>query len=178
MLVPFKTLSDLRQLSNAKSLHYLIQLAKSLKPKYGPTLFRQFQQITFMKSSVDNLAESLLPSHYRQENAKRIKTKADGNCLFNAASMAICVSDKFSSDLRIMTTIELVTNSTKKWWFDKTKYRTTGCWGYLLCINFLQFICWNVFRLGIWSCFQTRNYGHSLIWHLLRAASNNGISLS
>ena len=54
----------------------------------------------------------MLPSHYRQENAKPIKTKTDGNCLFNAASIAICGSDNLSTDLRIMTTIELGTNST------------------------------------------------------------------
>ena len=94
------------------SFEDFVQLARNIQPKYERKPIEDQEQIIFLASEVDKVAESLLPPHYKQENAKPISTKPDGNCLFNAASMAICGSDKLSTDLRVRTTIELATQST------------------------------------------------------------------
>ncbi len=60
---------------------------------------------------VDKIAQSLVPSHYQQDNVKAILTTADGNCLFNAASLALCGCEKLSVELRVRTAIELATNT-------------------------------------------------------------------
>ena len=49
--------------------------------------------IQFSPERVDRLAEDLVPEHYRQVNVKPITTTSDGNCLFNAASLALCGSE-------------------------------------------------------------------------------------
>ena len=59
---------------------------------------------------IDTVAEKMVPDNYKQENIKPILTKGDGNCLFNAASIALCGTEKLSAELRIRTVIELADN--------------------------------------------------------------------
>ena len=44
------------------------------------------------------------------KDIRPIKTKADGNCLFNAASIAICQTEILADQLRLQTALELLLN--------------------------------------------------------------------
>lgn len=64
---------------------------------------------------VDNTALMVLPKEDRMDDIKPIKTTGDGNCLFNAASIAICKSETLGIELRLRTALELLTNADFYW---------------------------------------------------------------
>ena len=55
------------------------------------------------------LQKKIVPDNCKQENIKAILTKGDGNCLFNAASIALCGMEKLSAELQMWTRDEPIT---------------------------------------------------------------------
>lgn len=113
MAISSRALNDLYQLSSQGTFEQLFELSVSLKRFYTPrNIFGKdaMEMVSFPVGRVDRIAENLTPEHYKQDNAKPITTRGDGNCLFNAASLALCGSEKLSTELRVRTTIELVEN--------------------------------------------------------------------
>ena len=85
-----------------------MQLKKFYQPSHGKELHRT---VVVDGTRIEyTVAEKLVPDKYRQENIKPMKTKGDGNCLFNAASIALCGAEKLSAELRMRTINELVEN--------------------------------------------------------------------
>ena len=113
------SLGDFYRLSSQRNFKDLVELARSLKSLYAPLKVEymprpqkvcQARIDKVCQARIDKVAENLVPSHYAQDNVKPILTKGDGNCLFNAASLALCNSEKLSADLHVRTAIELATN--------------------------------------------------------------------
>ncbi len=105
-----KAVNDLYQLSCQGTFEQLFELSVDLKRFYrSENIFDND-----ILEKVDSVADSLIPEHYKQANVKLIITRGDGNCLFNATSLALalalCGSEKLSTELRVQTTIELVEN--------------------------------------------------------------------
>ena len=104
---------DLRYLFEARSFSHLQEIAMLLKSFYCcPMDLCKLGKVVFKQENVDAVAFSIL----KRENLadctimKPIATLADGNCLFNAASMAFCGSAKYASELRLRTAMELILN--------------------------------------------------------------------
>ena len=68
------------------------------------------QNIAFHPHQIDSVALSILQPA-SAINIKLIRTLADGNCLFNAASMALSGSVKLAAEVRLHAAIELILNS-------------------------------------------------------------------
>ena len=108
-----KAVNDLYQLSCQGTFEQLFELSVDLKRFYrSENIFDNdiMKNLSFLVEKVDRVADSLIPEHYKQANVKPIITRGDGNCLFNATSLALCGSEKLSAELRVRTTIELVEN--------------------------------------------------------------------
>ena len=107
-----RALVDLYSLSKTKTFTDLSNLASQLKNVYPPLGLEvnRTDTWTFPSFRADRVSDGLLPDYYKQQDMKPIQTKADGNCLFNAASLALSGSDKLSAELRVRTVIELATN--------------------------------------------------------------------
>lgn len=106
-----RAFNDLYQLSCQDNFEQLLDLSVSLKRFYKPTnifLKEVVKEVSFRADRVDRVADNLIPEHYIQDNAKPITTRGDGNCLFNATSLALCGSEKLSAELRVRTTFEIV----------------------------------------------------------------------
>ena len=104
---------DLRYLFEARSFSHLQEIAMLLKSFYCcPMDLCKLEKVIFKQENMDAVAFSIL----KRENLanctvmKPIAALADGNCLFNAASMAFCGSAKHASELRSRTAIELILN--------------------------------------------------------------------
>ncbi len=107
-----KPLNDLYRLSSKRDFtKEMVDLARRLSSEYPPLNVNEMSPTLFSGAKVDKIAQSLVPSHYQQDNVKTILTTADGNCLFNAASLALCGCEKLSVELRVRTAIELATNT-------------------------------------------------------------------
>lgn len=101
---------DLHVLSTTRSFLHLQETAFLIKEKYNdPVDLHQIQKITFRPQEIDSVAVSILQGA-SVPDLKPVRTLADGNCLFNAASMALCGSSKLANELRLRTAIELVLN--------------------------------------------------------------------
>jgi hypothetical protein len=102
---------DLHLLSTTGSFLHLQEIAFLLKEKYSdPVDLCRVQNISFRPQEIDSVALSILqPASVF--NIKPIRTLADGNCLFNAASMALSGSTKLATELRLRAAIELILNS-------------------------------------------------------------------
>ena len=59
-------------------------------------------------SRIDGTASMLLNDKDCRDNIKPIKTTGDGNCLFNAASSAICGNERLAVEIRLRTALELL----------------------------------------------------------------------
>ncbi|CAB4013347.1 Hypothetical predicted protein, partial [Paramuricea clavata] len=108
-----KAVNDLYQLSGQGTFEKLFELSVGLNRLYSSeNIFDKdiMKNLLFAVEKVDRVADSLIPEHYRQASVKLIITRGDGNCLFNATSLALCGSEKLSAELRVQTTIELVEN--------------------------------------------------------------------
>ena len=84
------SLVDLYRLSSQTNFKDLVDVAESMKFRYSPLNINDVHQ-TFSQARIDKVAESLVPIRCIHKNAKPILTKGDGNCLFNAASLALSV---------------------------------------------------------------------------------------
>ena len=164
MPLPSQAFRDLNLLSTAKNFTEIVTLAENLEPVYQARQLGEMRPLVFSKEKVDKTAETLLASHYTQENAKPILTRGDGNCLFNAASLAICGSDKLSIELRVRTVIELAAH--QNYYLNhptvlncglKKKWRIMGCSDDLLCSNFRKHSCHNAFYSWFRGSFSRRN---------------------
>ena len=62
----------------------------------------------FRSSQVDEVYCPMIPSKYA--DLVLIRSPGDGNCLFNSASLAICLSESRSNELRLPTCLELAKN--------------------------------------------------------------------
>jgi hypothetical protein len=102
-----KPLSDLYRLVSKRDVKDMIDLARHLSSEYPPLKVDEMSPPLHSGAKVDKIAQSLVPSHYVQDNV----TTADGNCLFTAASLALCGCEKLSAELRVCTAIELATNT-------------------------------------------------------------------
>ena len=93
--VSFNELQIVAQEMNAKSYCtpvYLVHAGKHVLPV----------------SRIDGTASMLLNDKDSRDNIKPIKTTGDGNCLFNAASIAICRNERLAVEIRLRTALELL----------------------------------------------------------------------
>ena len=61
-------------------------------------------------SMIDNTAVTVLPKGDTKDGIAPIYITEDGNCLFNAISLAICQSENLADELRLRAALELLTN--------------------------------------------------------------------
>ncbi len=101
---------DLGYLYRARSFSHLQEIAVLLKSFYpDPVDLSGIEKVTFYSKNIDRVALSILKRENLDcQTTKPITTLGDGNCLFNAASMALCGSAKLASELRLRTAIELI----------------------------------------------------------------------
>ena len=58
----------------------------------------------------DNIGSALIPKEEFGEEMKALKGTADGNCLFNSASILLCCDESDSHMIRLLTAMELFLN--------------------------------------------------------------------
>lgn len=64
--------------------------------------------IHFKSHQVDRISRNIIPPKYG--DLVPIRTKGDGNCLFNSASLALCQNESRAFELRLRTCLELTKN--------------------------------------------------------------------
>ena len=60
---------------------------------------------------VDELSQALIPDKLVEHGYKAAQVRGDGNCLFNAMSLALCGDDSLATNLRCLTAAELYLNA-------------------------------------------------------------------
>ena len=89
--------------------------AQEILANFLPLVSRQFvqsQNVLLQKiigRGEDALTKSLIPADFK--NCIPIKTTGNGNCLFNAASIALSGNESLSSVLRLLMVSELFADS-------------------------------------------------------------------
>lgn len=87
----------------------VVTLTAGHKNDIGPlsgSLSENFD-FTLSRPCSDKIAETLVPQNYLDYYP--LRSKGDGNCLFNSISTLICGSEKLAVELRLRTVVELTT---------------------------------------------------------------------
>ena len=104
------------QLKKSNSEGDLMEFANALEKKYvSQTLFvRSLEGNAHVGFEEDKLGSALVPDDLplpdTQHIFKAIKTSGNGDCLFNAASLALVGNESYATLLRLLVALELVLN--------------------------------------------------------------------
>ena len=105
------SLRRLKFLSIDASFEEVQRLAREIKDHYDKCIeVENVGQFLLPVSMVDKTALMVLEKVDREKDIQPVKTKADGNCLFNAASIATCQTEMLADQLRLPTALELLRN--------------------------------------------------------------------
>lgn len=105
------SLRRLKFLSIDASFEEVQRLAREIKDHYDKCIeVENVGQFLLAVSMVDKTALMVLEKEDREKDIQPVKTKADGNCLFNPASIAICQTEMLADQLRLRTALELLLN--------------------------------------------------------------------
>lgn len=107
-------ISDLRRLKFASAtvtFQRLQSIAKEITTKYDkPIDSANAGKLVMPVRMTDNTAMTLLRDGDLRDDVRPIETTGDGNCLFNAVSIAICQTEILAAELRLRTALELILN--------------------------------------------------------------------
>ena len=105
-------LKRLASLSTRASFQEVVILAQQIKAFYDrPIDIENVGKFEMSVGMIDNTALMVLPKEDWMNDIKPVITRGDGNCLFNAASIAICKRETLSVELRLRTALELLINA-------------------------------------------------------------------
>lgn len=108
---PATDLKRLKFISLNGNFQRLQSIAQEISEKYSnpiPSTNAGKWEMPFRMA--DRTAMSLFSEGALEEAIRPIKTTGDGNCLFHAASKAICQTEVLSTELRLRTALELILN--------------------------------------------------------------------
>ena len=108
---PATDLKRLKFISLNGNFQRLQSIAQEISEKYSnpiPSTNAGKWEMPFRMA--DRTAMSLFSEGALKEAIRPIKTTGDGNCLFHAASKAICQTEVLSTELRLRTALELILN--------------------------------------------------------------------
>lgn len=107
-------ISDLRRLKFASAtvtFQRLQSIAKEITAKYDkPIDSANAAKLVMPVQMTDNTAMTLFREGDLRDDVRPIETTGDGNCLFNAVSIAICQTEIIAAELRLRTALELILN--------------------------------------------------------------------
>lgn len=105
-------LKRLASLSTRASFQEVVILAQQIKAFYDrPIDIENVGKFEMSVGMIDNTALMVLPKEDWMNDIKPVITRGDGNCLFNAASIAICKRETLTVELRLRTALELLINA-------------------------------------------------------------------
>ncbi|KAJ7360198.1 hypothetical protein OS493_018191 [Desmophyllum pertusum] len=103
--------SSAARVATGGSFQRLQSLAKEISAKYNqPIDSINAGRMAMSVRMTDNTAMTLFEDGELKDDIRPIETTGDGNCLFNAASRAICQTEILASELRLRTALELILN--------------------------------------------------------------------
>ena len=73
-------------------------------------MWKPLGKVRFSSAAVDKTVLELLYNKDIIEDRMPVKTSGDGNCLFNAVSLALFGTESFATELRLRTALELLLN--------------------------------------------------------------------
>ena len=111
---PHSDLERLNEFATHNSFKELQHFAQDIRQNYSHRIdATNVGKIRMPGIMVDRAAEMVLGTPTKRNivgDARPVRTGGDGNCLFNAASIAICGNQSLASELRLRTAIELILN--------------------------------------------------------------------
>ena len=88
--------------ADINTIKLLVKYHESKLNQCNPTYQDLFAKMDY---TVDTLAQALLPSSFQDKKA--VHVTGDGNCPYNAVSLALCGSEALATDLRILSASNL-----------------------------------------------------------------------
>ena len=105
------SLRRLKFLSLSASFEEVQGITREIKVRYDKCIeVGNVGQFLLPVSMADKTAMMVLEKEGFGKDIRPVKTKGDGNCLFNAASIAICQNEMLADQLRLRTALELLLN--------------------------------------------------------------------
>jgi len=109
---PVGDLRCLKFTSAAVNFQRLQSITKEISAKYDkPIDSANAGKLAMPVRMTDNTAMKLFRDRDLKGDVRPIETTGDGNCLFNAVSIAICETEILATKLRLRTALELILNA-------------------------------------------------------------------